>query len=62
VVKDASDEMDDSLKQQYNGVTIVPPKAKMLACGEIGIGALADVPDIVTTVIDVLRRFEILFD
>lgn len=35
-----------------NGVVVVPPTAKMLACGEVGVGALADVRDIIKAVMD----------
>jgi phosphopantothenoylcysteine decarboxylase len=35
---------------------IVAPVVKPLACGEVGIGALAEVPDIVAAVHDLLQR------
>jgi phosphopantothenoylcysteine synthetase/decarboxylase len=43
-------------KDPKEGVSIVPPQVKKLACGEIGNGALASVEDIVkcVTIIDIL--------
>ena len=35
---------------------IVPPVTKQLACGDIGVGALAAVSDIVAAINDVLAR------
>jgi len=40
-----------------NGVWIVKPQSKMLACGEIGDGALASVEDIVSAVEKCLKIF-----
>lgn len=34
---------------------IIPPQSKRLACGDVGIGAMAEVQEIVATVDDVLR-------
>ncbi|CAN0329102.1 unnamed protein product, partial [Phaeothamnion confervicola] len=37
------------------GVTVVDPVAKMLACGDTGVGALADLPAIVVAVREALH-------
>jgi phosphopantothenoylcysteine decarboxylase len=39
-----------------NGVVVVPPQAKLLACGDVGVGAMADLADISRAVQDVLQR------
>ena len=41
---------------EERGVTIVPPIAKRLACGDTGVGAMAEVHDIVDTAVDLLRK------
>lgn len=55
----------ETIKQFWNdnggcgrksGVVVVPPQIKRLACGEHGIGALAAVEDIVSSVEDVIRE------
>lgn len=51
---------DDPLIQQINDrsltLRIVPPITKLLACGDTGIGAMAEVPDVVDAVRAVLAR------
>jgi phosphopantothenoylcysteine decarboxylase len=51
---------DDTLIQQINdrsqSLRIVSPIAKALACGDTGIGAMAEVPEIVTAVQTMLAR------
>lgn len=44
------------------GVVIVPPQSKLLACGEIGVGALADVTAILQSVRAVLAQHGIVDD
>jgi phosphopantothenoylcysteine decarboxylase len=39
-----------------NGVVVVPPQAKQLACGDVGVGAMADLAVITQAVQDVLQR------
>ena len=39
-----------------NGVVIVPPQEKVLACGEVGMGALAPVDQIVSAVMKALTK------
>ncbi len=39
-----------------NGVVIVPPQVKTLACGEVGIGALAPVDDLIASVERALQQ------
>lgn len=38
-----------------NGVVIVPPRVKVLACGEVGLGALAPIDQIVASVMQALQ-------
>ena len=40
------------------GATIVPPKKKQLACGDVGVGAMADVGEIVEAALGVLSSGE----
>lgn len=42
---------------EENGVVIIPPQVKSLACGEVGIGALAPVEEIIAAVEHALQRF-----
>jgi phosphopantothenoylcysteine decarboxylase len=53
--------LDDALliaqiNDRSKTLRIVPPITKPLACGDVGVGALADVDDIVAAVNDVLAR------
>ncbi|MBY0459544.1 MAG: phosphopantothenoylcysteine decarboxylase [Gemmataceae bacterium] len=51
---------DDALIQQINDrsptLRVVPPVSKMLACGDVGVGALAEVVDVVGAVQQMLGR------
>ena len=51
---------DDLLLQQINdrakGFRVVPPVVKELACGDTGTGAMAEVPDIVAAVEEMLAK------
>ena len=38
------------------GITIIPPIAKTLACGDTGVGAMADVDTIVNTTLNILSK------
>lgn len=38
------------------GVTIVPPVSKVLACGDKGFGAMAEVADVVDTAMSLLEK------
>lgn len=41
---------------EARGVKIVPPVAKTLACGDLGMGAMATPPEIVREAVELLRR------
>ena len=36
-------------------VTVIPPVSKRLACGDVGVGAMASVDDIVAAVAEALK-------
>jgi phosphopantothenoylcysteine decarboxylase len=40
---------------QARGVRVVPPVAKRLACGDVGVGAMAEVADVVEAALGMLR-------
>lgn len=44
------------------GYQIVPPVAKKLACGDIGVGAMAEVPTIVGAVVEAVGKLELAVD
>ncbi|KAJ3208345.1 hypothetical protein HDU82_002583 [Entophlyctis luteolus] len=46
--------------QEDLGYTVISPIKKQLACGDIGIGAMAEVDEIVRIVMDSLRRANLL--
>ena len=43
--------------KQENGVLVIPPQVKTLACGEVGTGALASLDDIMTKVEVVIHQY-----
>lgn len=45
----------DQINDRAKGFRIVPPITKTLACGDVGVGAMAEVPTIVTAINDLLR-------
>lgn len=55
-VKDDDDKCNN--QKEENGVHIVEPAVKTLACGEIGAGALADLDDIISAVRRCLVKWE----
>ena len=55
-VKDDDDKSNN--QEEENGVHIVEPAVKTLACGEIGAGALADLDDIISAVKRCLVKWE----
>lgn len=48
----------ERLRRRYPHLVIVPPVEKMLACGDIGMGAMANIGDIVNAIDDVQKLFE----
>lgn len=46
----------ESNESSSGGVTIVPPQSKLLACGDTGVGALADLDAIVQSVRDIILQ------
>ena len=40
---------------EARGVRVVPPVSKRLACGDVGVGAMADVADVVQAALELLR-------
>jgi phosphopantothenoylcysteine decarboxylase len=44
------------------GYQIVPPVAKKLACGDIGVGAMAEVPTIVGAVVECVEKMVLTDD
>lgn len=41
---------------EARGVRVVPPVAKKLACGDTGVGAMAEVPQVVQAAVEALRK------
>ena len=41
------------------GYVVVPPVAKKLACGDIGVGAMAEVATIVKAVVEAVEKLEL---
>lgn len=48
-----------SILREELGYLVVDPVEKMLACGDIGIGGMAEVPSIVNAVVGVLEKVEL---
>jgi phosphopantothenoylcysteine decarboxylase len=48
----------DMINQGLPNLQIVPPTSKQLACGDVGVGAMAEVPKLVEAVERLLRRSE----
>jgi phosphopantothenoylcysteine decarboxylase len=44
------DELIPLINDRAKGLRVVPPVSKVLACGDLGVGAMASVPDIVEAV------------
>lgn len=42
------------INDRAKGLHIVPPISKLLACGDVGVGAMAEVPDVISAVSQVL--------
>jgi phosphopantothenoylcysteine decarboxylase len=49
------DDLIPLINDRANGLRVVPPVSKVLACGDLGVGAMAAVPDIVSAVAAVLK-------
>lgn len=47
------------INDRSKSLRIVPPVVKLLACGDVGMGGLAEVAEIVTAVNDVLHRADV---
>lgn len=56
-VKDCGDK--NNTQRDENGVIVVEPAVKTLACGEIGAGALADLDDIISVVRKCLIQWDV---
>jgi phosphopantothenoylcysteine decarboxylase len=52
----SADQVTTWINQQQSGLTIVGPIEKRLACGDVGVGGMSEVPDIVSAVQTVLQR------
>jgi phosphopantothenoylcysteine decarboxylase len=52
------EQLMDWINQHCSKLRIVPPVSKRLACGDVGVGAMASVPEIVNAVNETARRFE----
>ena len=52
------DDENNNPEEEENGVYIVEPAVKTLACGEIGAGALADLDNIISAVKGCLAKWE----
>jgi phosphopantothenoylcysteine decarboxylase len=49
------DELIPLINDRAKGLRVVPPVSKLLACGDLGVGAMASVPDIVGAVSGVIK-------